>query len=182
MLTAKWRGSLSSSPRDEGAKVLACQSNVIMNTRSISSLKITPIVAEVSLDQAPWQQLQPLLDASYSRPPQDVFERVVASSHRRQRLWVAKDGDVLVGLVMLSPHSKGGHLDNLAVAPTARGRGVGQQLVQSLLKAVCCDGPAMVSLTTRIPSFFTKFGFQRCGQLADDATAMVILLPGHAVS
>ena len=142
----------------------------------------SPSVSELALDQAPWQQLQPLLDACYPRPPQDVFERLVAASHRRQRLWLARDGDGLLGLVMLSPHSKGGHLDNLAVAPSARGQGIGQQLVQTLLQAVGQEGPAMVSLTTRIPAFFSPFGFQPCGQLADGSTAMLILLPGSAVS
>jgi ribosomal protein S18 acetylase RimI-like enzyme len=141
-----------------------------------------PSVAEVPLDQVSWQQLQPLLDDCYPRPPRDVFERVVAASHRRQRLWLAIDGDGLLGLVMLSPHSKGGHLDNLAVAPSARGRGIGQHLVRTLLQAVDPEGPAMVSLTTRIPHFFSPFGFQPCGQLADGSTAMLILLPGPAVS
>ena len=139
-------------------------------------------VAEVVLELAPWQQLQPLLDASYARPQRDVFERVVAASHRRQRLWLAGDADGVLGMVMLSPHSKGGHLENLAVEPSARGRGIGQQLVQALLQAVSHEGPAMVSLTTRIPRFFSPFGFQPCGQLADGSTAMLILLPGPAVS
>jgi len=139
-------------------------------------------VTEVSLDLAPWQQLQPLLDACYPRPPRDVFERMVAASHSRWRLWLASDADGVLGLVMLSPHSKGGHLENLAVAPSARGRGIGQQLVQALLQAAGHEGPAMVSLTTRIPRFFSPFGFQPCGQLADGSTAMLILLPGPAVS
>ena len=139
-------------------------------------------VTEVALDQAPWQQLQPLLDVCYPRPPRNVYERVVAASHRRQRLWLASDGDGVVGLVMLSPHSKGGHLDNLAVAPSARGLGIGQQLVHTLLQAVRQEGHSMVSLTTRIPAFFSPFGFQPCGQLADGSTAMLIFLPGSAVS
>ena len=141
-----------------------------------------PWVVEVALELASWQQLHPLLDECFPRPPRDVFERVVAASHRRQRLWLARDGDGLHGLVMLSPHSKGGHLDNLAVAPRARGRGIGQQLVQTLLQAVNHEGPTMVSLTTRIPSFFAPFGFQPCGHLADGSTAMLILLPCPAVS
>ena len=140
-----------------------------------------PSVAEVSLDQAPWQQLQPLLDACYPRQPRDVFERVVSASHRRQRLWLASDVQSLLGMVMLSPHSKGGHLANLAVAPSARGRGIGQQLVQALLQSAAQEGPAMVSLTTRIPSFFTHLCFQPCGQLDDGSTAMLILLPVPAV-
>ena len=48
-------------------------------------------VAEIALELAPWHQLQGLLDASYPRPPRDVFERVVAASHERQRLWLASD-------------------------------------------------------------------------------------------
>ena len=139
-------------------------------------------VAEVTLELAPWQQLQPLLDVCYTRPPRDVFNRVVAASHRRQRLWLASDADSLLGLVMLSPHSKGGHLENLAVAPSARGRGIGQQLVQALLQDAANEGPAMVSLTTRIPRYFLPFGFQPCGKLADGSTAMLILLHVSAVS
>ena len=77
---------------------------------------------------------------------------MVAASHRRQHLWWASDGEGVVGLVMLSHHSKGGHLDNLAMAPRARGRGIGHQMVQTLLQAVGQNVSAMVSLTTRISS------------------------------
>ena len=105
-------------------------------------------VTEVGLDQAPWQQLQPLLDVCYPRPPRDVFERLVVASHRSQRPW----------------------------------EGIGQQLVQTLLQAVRQEGPFMVSPTTRIPAFFSPFGFQPCCHLADGSTAMLILLPGPAVS
>ena len=133
---------------------------------------------EQPLEAAPWQQLQLLLNACFPRPPRDVFERVVAASHLRQRLWIAanEDGELL-GMVMLSPHSKGGHLDNLAVAPKARGQGLGQALVQQLLSDAAAAGPAMVSLSTRIPEFFAPLGFQCCGQLNDGSTAMVVLLP-----
>jgi len=79
--------------------------------------------------------------------------------------------------VMLSPHSKGGHLDNLAVAPVARGQGVGRALVQRLLADSAVDGPAMISLTTRIPAFFSALGFQVVGPLGDTSIAMVQLLP-----
>lgn len=130
------------------------------------------------LEEAPWQQLQPLLDACFPRPPLDVFERVVAASHRRQRIWIALgDSDELLGMVMLCPHSKGGHLDNLAVAPQARGQGVGKALLQHLLADTAATGPAMVSLTTRIPQFFKPLGFQHFGQLDEVSTAMLVLLP-----
>jgi predicted N-acetyltransferase YhbS len=133
---------------------------------------------EHALEAVPWQQLQPLLDACFPLPPRDVFERVVAASHRRQRLWLAigASGEVF-GMVMLCPHSKGGHLDNLAVAPQARGQGMGLALVERLIADTSLAGPGMVSLTTRIPQFFEPLGFQHCGQLADGSTAMMVLLP-----
>jgi hypothetical protein len=68
------------------------------------------VIHKLPLTKAPWQQLHELLDQSFPLPPRDVFERVVQASHRPQRLWIATDpgGGALHGLVMLSPHSKGG--------------------------------------------------------------------------
>ena len=139
-------------------------------------------IVESSLEHIPWQQLQSVLDTCYPRPPRDVFQRVVASSHQSQRAWLAMDGSSLVGIVMLSPHSKGGHLDNLAVNPDVRGQGIGRQLVQALLEAVAAEGPAMVTLTTRIPTFFASFGFLACGELDDGSNAMLLLLPSPSSS
>jgi len=137
------------------------------------------VIHELPLSNAPWQQLQQLLDQSFPLPPHDVFEQVVQASHRPQRLWIATspEGGALHGLVMLSPHSKGGHLDNLAVAPAARGQGVGHALVQRLLADSAVDAPVMISLTTRIPVFFSALGFQVVGPMGDASIAMVQLLP-----
>ena len=139
------------------------------------------VIHELPLAKAPWQQLQQLLDQSFPLPPRDVFERVVQASHRPQRIWIAMDPDpkTIVGLVMLSPYSKGGHLDNLAVAPAARSKGIGRALVQRLLNECAANGPAMISLTTRIPLFFSSLGFQPAGALADGSLAMLQLLPSN---
>ena len=72
------------------------------------------------------------------------------------------------------PHSKGTS-ENLAVTHF-RGSGLGQKLVACLIEAVRHDSQGMITLTTRIPSFFTKFGFQLCGDLADGSVAMILLL------
>ena len=135
-------------------------------------------LSEFSLESAPWQQIQPLLDSCYPSPPRDVFTKVLSGSHIRQRLWLAQSptGEWL-GMVMLSPHSKGGHLENLAVIPAARGKGVGQALVMQLLSDVSSLGPAIVSLTTRVPTYFEFLGFRCVGQLTDNSKAMVIFLP-----
>ena len=136
------------------------------------------VIHEFPLSNAPWQQLQHLLDQAFPLPPRDVFERVLQASHRPQRLWIATapKGDSLHGLVMLSPHSKGGHLENLAVAPPARGQGVARALVERLLIDSAVDYPAMISLTTRIPDFFSALGFQVVGPMDDASIAMVQLL------
>jgi ribosomal protein S18 acetylase RimI-like enzyme len=139
-------------------------------------------VYEVPLEQVPWQQLQLLWDDCYPLPPRNVFERVLTGSFQRPRVWLASDGDFSLGVVMLSPHSKGGHLENLAVLPTARGRGIGQLLVQTLLQDVSYERPTMVTLTTRIPEFFSPLGFKSCGHLADGTTPMLILLPTLSIS
>ena len=140
------------------------------------------VIHELPLAKAPWQQLQQLLDQSFPLPPRDVFERVVQASHRPQRLWIAADqnAETIVGLVILSPHSKGGHLDNLVVAPAARSKGIGRGLVHRLLGECTANGPAMISLTTRIPSFFSSLGFQPAGELADGSLAMLQLLPSNS--
>jgi ribosomal protein S18 acetylase RimI-like enzyme len=70
-------------------------------------------------------------------------------------------------MVMLCPHSKGGHIDNLALDPEARGQGVAHALVQLLLADTAATGPAVVSLSTLIPQFFKPLGFQPCGKLTD---------------
>ena len=136
------------------------------------------VIHEFPLSKAPWQQLQHLLDQAFPLPPRDVFDRVLQASHRSQRLWIATspDGAALQGLVMLSPHSKGGHLDNLAVTPAARGQGVARALVERLLIDSAVDYPAMISLTTRIPDFFSALGFQVVGPMDDASIAMVQLL------
>ena len=136
------------------------------------------VIHELPLTNAPWQQLQHLLDQAFPLPPRDVFERVLQASHLSQRLWIATapEGGALQGVVMLSPHSKGGHLENLAVAPAARGQGVARALVERLLIDSAVDYPAMISLTTRIPDFFSALGFQLVGPMADASIAMVQLL------
>ena len=136
------------------------------------------VIHQLPLSKAPWQQLIHLLDQAFPLPPRDVFERVLQASHRSQRLWIATspDGSVLQGLVMLSPHSKGGHLENLAVAPAARGQGVARALVKRLLRDSAVDYSAMISLTTRIPDFFSALGFQVVGPMDDASIAMVQLL------
>lgn len=137
------------------------------------------LIVERRLNELPWQKIQLLLDSCYTRPPRDVFQKVVGASHQRQRIWIAQEKSNTIGMVMLSPHSKGGHLENLAVDPAARGKGIRTMLVATLLTSIQSEGAAMVTLTTRIPDFFKPLGFKLYGELMDNSHAMMTLLPNE---
>lgn len=111
-----------------------------------------------------------LLDRCYPQPPRDVYDRM---------LWYYKPGDPFytlehdqhtVGMVYCSRHSKGGHLENLAVDPECRGQGLGRLLVEALIK----DNPGIISLTTRIPEYFEQFGFTGKQTLEDGSNFMFL--------
>ena len=132
-------------------------------------------VIESSIEAAPWLQIQSILDSCYSRPPKNVFPLVLSGLHRRQRIWFASSENHILGMVMLSPHSKGGHLENLAVLPSERGKGIARALVLELLSSTTPERPTLVSITTRIPQFFEKLGFSKCGTLSDGSFAMMFI-------
>ena len=139
-------------------------------------LNLSHPISELDLSKAPWLSMKPLLDECYPRPPKDVFGRVVTLSHERQRLWLAFDGSTITGMVMLSPHSKGGHLENLAVDPRYRGKGIAKDLVMKLMDSMDQTSSFLISLTTRIPGFFEPFGFTKYDRpLKDGSTVMIFL-------
>lgn len=106
-----------------------------------------------------------LLDLSYPNPPQDVYQRMFDCSRAGDPLCSLELGKTVVGTVYLACHSKGGHLENLAVDPEYRGYGLADRLVDTLIT----DNPGAISLTTRIPNFFARHGFTSI-QLIPDKT------------
>ena len=133
------------------------------------------LIETVSLDEAPWKGIDALLTECYPRPPQDVFPNVVSASHERQKMWLASNSSKLVGIVMLAPYSKGAHLENLAVIKEARGNGVASSLVKCVISHVIASQGEMVTITTRIPNFFSKLGFMKVANLNDGSIAMIYL-------
>jgi amino-acid N-acetyltransferase len=77
-------------------------------------------------------------------------------------LWLARiDGDV-VGVGGLEVHGEHGLLRSVAVAESARGAGVGGELVSALLAAATERGvAACYLLTTDAADFFAAQGFER---------------------
>ena len=125
-----------------------------------------------------YPQLHRLLDVCYPRPPRDVFYGLMEGYRPGFPAWLALSADDnLIGFVYLAPNSKGGTLENLAVDPGYRGQGVAQALVRSLLEAT----NGLISLTTRIPDFFQRQGFETIRPLPDASIFMIHLrfLPGQ---
>ena len=76
--------------------------------------------------------------------------------------WVAEgEGGAFLGCGAL--HLYGPHLSevrSIVVRPEAKGRGAGGELLRALLLEAEVQGVSCVSLFTRIPEFFTHFGFR----------------------
>ena len=115
-------------------------------------------------------EIHQLLDICYPNPPKDVFYRFVALNNSGMRNYhaFATDGKI-IGMVQLSPNSKGGTLETLAVHPNFRGQSIGNKLCSRLL----LENQGVIQLTTRIPKFFGKLGFSGVKELPDKSMYMV---------
>ena len=119
-----------------------------------------------------YPRLHQLLDRCYPKPPRDVFYRLAEQYRPGFPAWLAHNVEGnLIGFVHLAPNSKGGTLETLAVDPDYRGLGIAQALVRSLLEAT----PGLISLTTRIPDFFRRQGFEAVRTLPDASVFMIHL-------
>jgi N-acetylglutamate synthase-like GNAT family acetyltransferase len=73
---------------------------------------------------------------------------------------VARDGAVVVGCAAIELYADGALLRSVAMAPAARGRGVGGQLTEAALALARSFGvPEVYLITTTAESYFPKFGF-----------------------
>jgi amino-acid N-acetyltransferase len=76
--------------------------------------------------------------------------------------FVARDRGEIVGCSALEIYDDGALLRSVVVAPTVRGRGVGQRLTTAALTlARSLEMPAVYLLTTSAESYFPKFEFVR---------------------
>jgi amino-acid N-acetyltransferase len=76
--------------------------------------------------------------------------------------FVARDGAAIVGCSALETYADGALLRSVAVAPAARGRGVGQRLTEAAVTLAQSHGtPAVYLLTTSAESYFPRLGFVR---------------------
>ncbi|MCF8038378.1 MAG: GNAT family N-acetyltransferase [Desulfohalobiaceae bacterium] len=68
-------------------------------------------------------------------------------------------------------NSKDANLENIAIDPDFRGSGLGGFLLDSFI----WDNSGIIILTTRIPEFFSKYGFKMCTQLSDESNFIRVL-------
>lgn len=77
--------------------------------------------------------------------------------------FVADEGDKIVGICGLKKHSDCFELCSLGVEEAYRDKGLGAKLVHAVLKKAKRE----VYLTTIIPGFFEKFGFEKAGRFPE---------------
>jgi len=83
------------------------------------------------------------------------------SDMEADEFWVAAEGRRVVGACGLKKHPDCQELCSLGVAEGFRQKGLGKKLVAALLEASSGD----IHLTTIIPDYFEKLGFQRADRV-----------------
>ena len=87
--------------------------------------------------------------------PRAEIERHVST------ILVAKEGERIVGCAALEPYGTAALLRSLAVEPSSRGLGLGQQLTRAALDLARGRGVKSVYLLTETAAeFFPRFGFR----------------------
>jgi N-acetylglutamate synthase-like GNAT family acetyltransferase len=77
------------------------------------------------------------------------------------RLWVAVENGLVIGLVALKTHPDCLELCALGVDPERRGKGTAKALVEALM----AEAPGPVHLATVIPGFFEACGFRAAADI-----------------
>lgn len=101
----------------------------------------------------------------------DTFSQIAASESFRTRLendntmLVYVDGDDVLGVVELKA---GRHLAMLFVDPLHQGRGIGRQLVATILRQAETE-QVTVSASMSSVLAYLRYGFQCCGEVAESA-------------
>lgn len=79
--------------------------------------------------------------------------------------YVARNKATLLGCAALEVYDDGVLVRSVAVAPAARGLGLGERLVRTVLdRARQLGAPAVFLLTTTAERYFPRFGFTRVGR------------------
>ena len=106
------------------------------------------------------------------------WDDVVASLGEARALWVAEDGDAIVGSVQLAPCLKEngrhrGEVQKLFVLPAWRGRGIARRLMEALEAHAVALRLTLLVLDTEVESaaehVYRRMGWTRYGEVPDYA-------------
>ena len=81
------------------------------------------------------------------KQPGPMLENFVEVIEKRQ-VHVATDNEVVLGVLVLEPTDEGFYLDNVAVHPAARGKGVGRRLLELAEEEALRQGYGSIYLAT----------------------------------
>ena len=127
---------------------------------------MTPVLASALDAGASREALAALL--LRARLPTDDLDDVPLEAFR-----VALDDEALVGCAAVQRHGHAGLLRSVAVAPEARGQGLGRRLVTSAETAAAAEGlHALYLLTTTARPFFESLGYRAVAR--GDAPAAIL--------
>lgn len=88
-------------------------------------------------------------------------------------VWVALQGDAVVGTVSAFPKGEGLYIRSMAVLPTARGQGIGELLLRYAESFASAHGCKYLFLSTtpfliRAIRLYEQYGFRRSSEGPDD--------------
>ncbi|MBO9407675.1 GNAT family N-acetyltransferase [Shimia sp. R9_1] len=130
-----------------------------------------PQPRQARADEAP--AIARLIDAAY-QPYRDARIALpdvsggVPDAIAANQFWVLEDKNLL-GFLMLTLTPPQAHLMNVAVAPTARGRGIGGQLIRFAIAQATAAGCAEIALATHAEmpenvTLYERYGWQICAR------------------
>ena len=102
-------------------------------------------------------------------PMLDDYDRRIAAG----QAWVLEDGDTVAGVLVLEDAEGSALLlDNVAVAPTAQGKGYGRALVAFAEEEACRRGCDQVRLYTHVLmtenlALYRRLGFHETGRISE---------------
>ncbi len=107
-------------------------------------------------------------------PPRNAPRAMLARKLARdpELLWVAQDGDTIVGAVVAGYDGVRGWLYHLAVASSHRGRGIGTALVEHAVDSLEALGCIKVNLQVRLGNDSVRGFYEALGWVEDPAISM----------
>lgn len=132
------------------------------------AIDIVKIQAEVWLQTYPNEEHgiteEDILAKNLANPKRaERWQKTIESTDKGYRVWVAKEGEKIIGYCLATTGEKENYVDSLYILSEYQGKGVAQQLMEVALRWLGSDKPiglGVVSYNARAIAFYKKLGFQ----------------------